>query len=262
MLRNSDCLQQSEVTLLSCLPKRRSVRRRHQLALFPILAAMLIAAGTACGNVQRNDCRDYSVCENVRGSGPQTAFSPASASSAAPAGTADALPGSSSEPSATSNLGEAESPTSLDRDPGFAAATAPPPQSTPTQIALTQLCNTPHAHCLATYSGTIPVGNQTFSYSVHTECCPEPPEWDQAVNFPENTCTSIYIQFAVKGSGTAYLQLMQGSNPKVSKSTTGAVGILTAALDGSPFILEADSSDGSWVFLNGYAICITDSGTA
>ncbi|MBL7487287.1 protein kinase [Frankia sp. AgB1.9] len=133
----------------------------------------------------------------------------------------------------------------------------------PTQVGVQLLCRTQNAECDNDDAGTIPAGGKLFQYYDYGST--QSPNWVDLLKFPANTCTSLVVQFATKSSAnsnsvTANLQLLQTSVGPVAATSTGDVGTLTATLDGGPFELEANSSTGDYVYLNGYAVCNTYSG--
>ncbi len=157
--------------------------------------------------------------------------------------------------------------------PWSAASNAVTPLPPPTyKVPLSTLCRLPGSNdyiCGTDYSGTIQVGGELFQYVDQTNgfSGAEPPYWDLLVSDPANTCFSLTIQYAspdqVSNVGqNSSVQLLQVGVPAVQSTTArGTVGTLTADLNGSPFTLEGNSSDGEQVFADGYALCHTVSGT-
>jgi hypothetical protein len=141
------------------------------------------------------------------------------------------------------------------------------PSPSPVKISLAQLCDSPGAVnvyiCGQSYGGTVQVGSRLFTYYGENNgfASAQPPNWDLVLQFSANTCTYMKMQFATEdSSSTAYLQVVQTTlRPVTSTAQKGTIGTLTAKLDGGPFELQADSSDGSQVFVNGYAICTSPS---
>lgn len=147
--------------------------------------------------------------------------------------------------------------------PSFASSSP-----SPVKVSLAQLCDSPgdvNAYiCGQSYGGTVQVGSRLFTYYGENNgfASAQPPNWDLVLQFSANTCTYMNMQFATEGSSsTAYLQVVQTNlQPVTATAPKGTIGTLTAKLDGGPFKLQADSSDGSQVFVNGYAICTSSSG--
>jgi hypothetical protein len=145
---------------------------------------------------------------------------------------------------------------------------ASPEATTEFRVSLGELCNASDAEiyiCGTEYEDTIQVGDQVFTHvgSGNVFATVKPPSWGLILKFPANTCTKLVIQFAVnsRGSGTARTRIIQtGSQPQVASTSYSAVGTLRADLNGTPFILQYNSTTGRAVFANGYAMCRTSSG--
>lgn len=107
------------------------------------------------------------------------------------------------------------------------------------------------------------MGNRLFAYYGENNgfADAQSPNWNLVLQFSANTCTYMKMQLATNdSSSTAYLQVVQSTlQPVTASAPGGEIGTLTAKLDSGPFELQADSSDGSQVFVNGYAICKTPS---
>lgn len=185
-----------------------------------------------------------------------TAVAP-STSSASPSPSSESTTSSSSDPTATGTPGSIMPSTSMTSSP------APPPP-TPTKVSLGELCNTPGAYavfCGPGYGGTADIGDHVFTY--HGSLNPAtPPQWSDLLRFPASKCSKLVISFGADYGGplTINARVIQAGSPPVSaKAGYGQVGTLTASLNGGPFSLQFNDSNGTAVFLDGYAVCLPSS---
>lgn len=160
------------------------------------------------------------------------------------------------------------SPTASGTSPSDSGSTpagdSPPTAPSPTKVQLAVLCNASNAHpaiCGESAGDPVQVGGVLFSYQGENNAFGEfaPPKWGPILQFSPTTCTSLTIRFA-STKATANLQVVQSHSASVTASATGKVGTLTAKLDGGPFTLQANNSNGYQVFVDGYATCNTPSG--
>ncbi|MGH3631672.1 MAG: hypothetical protein ACRDRL_30075 [Sciscionella sp.] len=139
------------------------------------------------------------------------------------------------------------------------------------QVPLAALCNAPGANvyiCGTSYGGTAQTGDRLFAYTGenNSNADTKPPNYDLVLHFPNNTCTKLVVQFSLddrtaQAGSAANIRLLQQKNGAVTATAVrGTIGTLTANLDGGPFDLDANATDGSQVFVNGYALCGTSSG--
>jgi hypothetical protein len=142
---------------------------------------------------------------------------------------------------------------------------------TTSSVALRALCNARGAQvyiCGLRSDQTIQVGGKLFTYVGETNgyANAKPPNWALVLHFPANTCQRLVIQFArddrnAAPGSTSNVQLLQSKNPAVTASASrGSVGTLDVELDGGPFDLSANATDGESVKVNGYALCASSSG--
>jgi hypothetical protein len=175
----------------------------------------------------------------------------------------------------TASKAPSERPSPLDASrPAPSAASSPSFASaapSPVRVSLGELCDSPGMEnayiCGDSDGGTVQAGSRLFTYygQSNGNAFAEPPNWSLVLQFGSNTCTDIKLQFSTDSSTdpgtTAYLQIVQVNLPPTTVSAApGTVGTLTTKLDGGAFELQADSSDGSSVYVNGYAICSSPSG--
>lgn len=139
----------------------------------------------------------------------------------------------------------------------------------PTNVPVAELCNAPGASAYFCDSSgpTAQVGGRLFVYTVWMRnAATVPPRYDQILAFPANTCTKIVIEFAqderISRSATkANVRVVQSTRtPVVASVVRGSIGKLTSDLDGGPFEIQGNATDGLQVYINGYAICDSPSG--
>lgn len=217
---------------------------RRKIAYRPVryTGALLIILSLA-------SCTNY----NQTGTGNSICANNATCSGQASAAQSSPQPDPDSDPSAQGS-GSAPSPT-------FKSA-AP----TPVKVTLATLCNAPNTEvwvCGPSYGATENIGSTLFTYygATNPNGNASPPYWDLVLQFPATTCTRLVMNFATASPNeTAYLQLIQSHSQPKTASAYNSIGTLKANLDGGPFELQGDSSDGSQVVVNGYAICKSPSG--
>jgi hypothetical protein len=222
---------------------------RRPAALGVILGAMLLTA--SCGDSQSNsnapnfNCNGNAVCVNNNSPDQSNTGSPGS-----------------SDPSDTSNEGGAVAQTSQQPD-SSASAMAPSitePSPTPAQLSLTELCNDPDAGIYAVCNpSTMNLGNQVFSYEIRDE--PDSaPEWSTVLTYSGSACSKIFVQFAATSqeTGSVDVRVLQSSGTPIATSASfGQIGTLTATLNGGPFSIEVNDTDGSVIYYNGYVVCLS-----
>jgi len=136
------------------------------------------------------------------------------------------------------------------------------------QLALKDLCRSAsEATTCFDAPVSIRAGGRTFIAVVHNGCCgTEPPYWGGLIEFDKATsCTSLHLEFAADSDGTdqgesAAHVVQNQTDEQVATEPNGSVGVLDASLDGSPFLIEANSTNGRTVYANGYARCSTQNG--
>jgi hypothetical protein len=136
-------------------------------------------------------------------------------------------------------------------------------------VALAALCNAPGASvysCGSDHKGTVEVGDQVFTYVGRGNpfAYPKPPRWGKLLDFPSTTCSKLVVNFAARDtSGVANIRVIQtDAQPQTASRPSGKLGTLTATLNGNPFRLQYNSETGGPVYVDGYAICTTDSGVS
>lgn len=136
------------------------------------------------------------------------------------------------------------------------------------RIPVSYLCNAAIETyiCGSDYEKAIQIGNRMFTYVGQGNSNAVPPYWTLVFGHGKTTCNQIVIQFGMddnraKSGAIANIEVIQGSTAaQVAQTSTGHLGKLTASLDGSPFTINAQSTDGTSVVVNGFALCTTASG--
>lgn len=147
-------------------------------------------------------------------------------------------------------------------------ATAP---ATPARISIGTLCNAPGADsyiCGTQFGATAQIGNQLFEYHGQSNgfATPHPPYWDSVLSFPATTCTKLTLQFGMDDRTSrigevANLRVIQsGAAPVVASATHGTLKTFTVSLNGGPFSVDAQSTNDSQIFFDGYGICTSETG--
>lgn len=139
------------------------------------------------------------------------------------------------------------------------------------EVPLSSICNIENekyetGDC-ASSSATVQIGGNLFEYTVEQNWGMEAqaPSWSSPFSFPKNTCRQLVITFGVSNSDnstdTANLEVIQTTlDPEYSSTPYGQLGTFTAGLDGGPWNLQANTTDGSTVYENGYAMCYSPTG--
>jgi hypothetical protein len=223
------------------MPTRESMNRNF---IYLAFLSLIIISVASCTDINQSGTGN-SACANNADCGVQPSPNP------------DSSARDSGDPSGKAS-GSASAATTF-------ASSAP----SPTKVPLAVLCNAQNAEvyvCGTSYGGTQTVGGTLFQY--YGEDNPNggavPPIWDLVLQFsPTTTCTRLVLNFAPTSSivdTVAYLQVIQSRFKPVTASARDSIGTLTVKLDGGPFEIQADSTDGSEVVVNGYGICNSSSG--
>jgi len=146
----------------------------------------------------------------------------------------------------------------------------PSPSPASVKVPLAELCGVTGAsgYCGSSFVGTIQVGGHLFAYvgATFDADYPRPPDWSRILHFPANTCSELDVTFASDDSNggttdSSNLQVLQTvASAATANAAHGSVGHLKVMLDGGPFDLEANSTTGDQIFVNGYALCASSSG--
>jgi hypothetical protein len=115
--------------------------------------------------------------------------------------------------------------------------------------------------------GTIQIASNLFTYVTQQNwgVGASPPYWSDPFSLPANTCRQLIVNFGLPNTDatddTSNIEVIQTTlSPEESSTPYGQLGTIIAKLDGGPWNLQANTSDGSTVFENGYAMCFTASG--
>jgi hypothetical protein len=185
--------------------------------------------------------------------------------------------GTAASSQSANSVPSSEKPSRTPHDPSAPAAstkrvTRPAPAPPTHRLSLAVVCNLPTVTtiyiCGPDEGDTVEVGGVLFQYYGENNgfANAAPPYWSVIVGVKASTCESLTIRFAVAdtlaGPGSvANLQIIRSGAPPVeARAPRGHVGALSAKISGS-FVIQANSTDGSQVFADGYAICRTESGT-
>ena len=170
--------------------------------------------------------------------------------------------------SATAIQTASTGPTTQPHKQSASATTFASPAPSPVRVPLADLCNAPNAeasYCGTSDEQTVQVGSTLFPYYAqdNPNGNAEPPNWDPVLQFPATTCTRLVLNFAPTSSFpniTAHLEVVQSHSQPKTASAPSSIGTLAVKLDGGPFQIQVNSTDGSPVAVNGYAICNSPSG--
>jgi hypothetical protein len=136
-------------------------------------------------------------------------------------------------------------------------------------LPLSTICNLPTVEQSFCSDGTVRISGGVFSYAIgDVNIGIQPPRWTTVLEVKSSSCSSITLKFVEDiDSGapgaSAYIHVLQDSGPAQTSpgALVGHVGALTATLNGGPFFVETNSTDGADVWVNGNATCATESGT-
>lgn len=154
-------------------------------------------------------------------------------------------------------------------DPSSSASIGQTPGSY--KLDINTLCNIEgvHANVSCSADADAQVGGTLFHYQAWSSSAwaAKPPNYDSVIEVPANTCTSLVVSFAQddrlsKPGSTANMRVLQENAPTATAAIGyGKVGMFTVKLNGGAFRLQANTTGGQPVYVSGYALCSTMSGT-
>lgn len=115
-------------------------------------------------------------------------------------------------------------------------------------------------------SSTVQIGTTIFTFVVMVDNGVDAyPNYETVIQLNSTSCDSLSLQFATDDSnngGEAYVEVIQSrSDPQNGSTPIDTIGNFSATLNGGPFYLEGSENNAARVYLNGWAMCYTTSGT-